>query len=232
MRWLLGLSLAAGLAYWSKPIELPPAAPPAFNAQSATLSLFAHFAYGGGTDLIQGHGSQWADFISNHKAITAAFKDLYKNKAKKGLKRCNGSLGLIAEHYHIASHTVTIDDVYAINVGHLAQDGIYIVDCCLNIVTFYPSYSTFWDEMVWKLEGWVPPEWNTYEGLDNIPAAIFSEMSFIQESASQGWTTTFPAFPLGSLTVGILAGLAPSFQQFDLQVTWNAEPYVYVAELR
>jgi RHS repeat-associated protein len=168
------------------------------------ISLWVHYAYGNGKNYVE-HDGPWAGFLRNHQSVKNALAREYETKAEELFtSKCkNGLAGASEGKYTIVSHRPVIDDGYflgsALFRGHVSQSGRYQVLCCYKVVMFFPENTTYWDEMVWKIKGWVPDHWNTYQGSDNFAGIFTSYMGYLNEPFI----------------------LAPKFKQFLFQVDWT-----------
>ena len=173
------------------------------NAWTLGLELVSHWAYGRGSDFRR-IGGDWGEFLSTHPSVNEVLGYEYDVIARKitSADCCK------KRKYTVHSDNPIISDnkllLMTLNRGHVEQDGTYKVDCTKKAIVFTPTKSTYWDEIIWKVDGWVPSDWNTYGGSDKYPAYLSSYIGY-----------------LNSFTFGGLLGISPTFQQFYFEVKWD-----------
>ncbi len=178
------------------------------NSGLLAIELAIHWAFGNGRDFRRNSGD-WVDFMSAHPSVTQVLKDEYKTfAARKIAPQCKCRSDVITGSYTVKSDAPIIADNTLIkdvlNRGHVAQSGRYRADCSARAVTFIPGQTTYWDEVIWKIKGWVPDDWNTYWA-----------------DAVIGYTTSYAGYVNATTTPAGWVGLAPTFQQFYFEVNWS-----------
>ena len=185
----------------------PPPPPP--SPLGLGLKLVWHWAYGRGNDYIV-NGGAWAQFLSSHPSVVEALDEEYRRLKEQIKAACQTKDNLVIKKgYVVKSSDTLIQDNWfltgTLNQGHVAEMGTYVADCCHKTVTFTPSKTTYWDEVVWKIKCWVPDGWTTYPA-DAFVGGLSSDVGYV-----------------GSWTY-----VAPTFRQFYFEVNWNnGKPKTY-----
>ena len=168
--------------------------------------LTSLWAFGRGSEFRR-NGGPWAEFLSQHQQVIATLDVAYnrfKDRIAKICEKC--PTAKLNRSYAVSSGDPQISDNDFLSLtlgrGHVAEYGRYVADCQSHSVTFFPSKTSYWDEIVWKVPGWVEPDWTTHP----------FDKYFGQWSSFWG-------------TLGLPFGILPTYQQFYFEVNWyNAPP--------